>query len=51
MSDDQLVNHGEYTEYYPNGQKFAEGNYDNGVHDGTWSYLARQRPALQDGEL
>ena len=25
MSDDQIVNHGEYTEYYPNGQKFAEG--------------------------
>jgi antitoxin component YwqK of YwqJK toxin-antitoxin module len=38
MSDDSLVNHGAYIEYYPNGQKFAEGNYDNGVHDGTWTF-------------
>lgn len=38
LSDNQVVNHGKFTEYYHNGQKFAEGNYDNGVHDGPWSY-------------
>jgi antitoxin component YwqK of YwqJK toxin-antitoxin module len=38
LSDNQVVNHGKYTEYYRNGQKFAEGNFDNGVHDGPWSY-------------
>jgi antitoxin component YwqK of YwqJK toxin-antitoxin module len=38
LSDNQIVNHGKYTEYYRNGQKFAEGNFDGGVHDGPWSY-------------
>jgi len=38
LSDNQVVNHGKYTEYYRNGQKFAEGNFDGGVHDGPWSY-------------
>jgi antitoxin component YwqK of YwqJK toxin-antitoxin module len=38
LSDDQLVNHGVFTEYYPNGQKFAEGSYKNGVHDGSWTF-------------
>ena len=38
LSDNQVVNHGKYTEYYRNGQKFAEGNFDSGVHDGPWSY-------------
>jgi antitoxin component YwqK of YwqJK toxin-antitoxin module len=38
MSDDSLVNHGTFVEYYPNGQKFAEGTYDSGIHDGTWSF-------------
>jgi len=38
LSDNQYVNHGKYTEYYRNGQKFAEGNFDGGVHDGPWSY-------------
>lgn len=38
MSDDQIVNHGLFTEYYPNGQKFAEGTYKNGVHDGPWTF-------------
>jgi antitoxin component YwqK of YwqJK toxin-antitoxin module len=38
MSDDQIVNHGKFTEYYRNGQKFAEGSYDNGVHEGPWSF-------------
>jgi antitoxin component YwqK of YwqJK toxin-antitoxin module len=38
MSDDQLVNHGTFTEFYPDGKKFAEGTYENGVHNGTWSF-------------
>ncbi|MBA4106671.1 MAG: hypothetical protein C0485_13015 [Pirellula sp.] len=38
LSDNQVVNHGKYTEYYRGGQKFAEGNFDSGVHDGPWSY-------------
>jgi antitoxin component YwqK of YwqJK toxin-antitoxin module len=38
LSDDQLVNHGKFTEYYANGQKFAEGSYDHGVHDGQWTF-------------
>ena len=38
LSDNQVVNHGKYTEYYRNGQKFTEGNFDNGVHEGPWSY-------------
>lgn len=38
LSDDQLVNHGKFTEFYESGQKFAEGNYDNGVHDGPWTF-------------
>jgi antitoxin component YwqK of YwqJK toxin-antitoxin module len=38
MSDDTIVNHGKFTEYYRNGQKFAEGNYENGVFEGPWSF-------------
>jgi antitoxin component YwqK of YwqJK toxin-antitoxin module len=38
LSDDTFVNHGKYIEYYRNGQKFAEGDYENGVHEGPWSY-------------
>jgi antitoxin component YwqK of YwqJK toxin-antitoxin module len=38
MSDDQVINHGKYTEFYENGTKFSEGNYVNGVHDGNWSF-------------
>jgi antitoxin component YwqK of YwqJK toxin-antitoxin module len=38
LSDDQIINDGRYTEYYPNGKKFAEGNYIMGVHDGEWSF-------------
>jgi antitoxin component YwqK of YwqJK toxin-antitoxin module len=38
LSDDQVINHGKYTEYHPNGKKFSEGNYVNGVHDGTWNF-------------
>ena len=38
LSNDQLVNNGQFTEFYPNGKKFAEGRYANGVHDGSWSF-------------
>ncbi len=38
MSDDQIINNGRYTEFYPNGKKFAEGNYVDGAHDGQWSF-------------
>jgi antitoxin component YwqK of YwqJK toxin-antitoxin module len=40
LSDDTLINHGRYAEYYPNsnGQKFAEGSYDHGVHHGAWTF-------------
>lgn len=38
LSDNQIVNHGKFTEYYKNGQKFSEGDFDNGVPNGAWSY-------------
>ena len=38
LSDNQIVNHGAYTEYYENGQKFAEGSYNMGVHHGAWTF-------------
>jgi antitoxin component YwqK of YwqJK toxin-antitoxin module len=40
LSDDQVINHGRYAEYYPGGQgqKFSEGTYDHGVHTGPWSF-------------
>jgi len=37
-SDDRFVADGFYREFYPNGQKFAEGQYKNGRQVGTWSY-------------
>jgi antitoxin component YwqK of YwqJK toxin-antitoxin module len=38
LSDDTYVNDGPYVEYYPDGQKFAEGNYVAGVMEGEWNY-------------
>ncbi len=38
LSTDQYENNGLFTEYYPTGQKFAEGHYVNGVHDGAWTF-------------
>jgi antitoxin component YwqK of YwqJK toxin-antitoxin module len=38
MSDNTIVNHGKFTEFYRNGQKFADGDYENGVLEGSWSY-------------
>lgn len=38
LSDDTYVNDGQYIEYYPDGQKFCEGNYVKGVMEGEWNY-------------
>lgn len=38
LSDDTYVNDGPYIEYYPDGQKFCEGNYVQGVMEGEWNY-------------
>jgi antitoxin component YwqK of YwqJK toxin-antitoxin module len=37
-SDDHFVADGFYREFYPNGQKFTEGQYKDGLQDGTWTY-------------
>ena len=37
-SDDTVKSHGDYTEYYENGQKFSEGRYDEGAPVGEWKY-------------
>lgn len=37
-SDDRFVADGFYREFYPNGEKFAEGQYKNGHQDGAWTY-------------
>jgi len=37
-SDDRLVNDGTFKEYFPNGQIFVEGTYNEGVLDGDWKY-------------
>ncbi|MBX3432329.1 MAG: toxin-antitoxin system YwqK family antitoxin [Pirellulales bacterium] len=38
MSDDTVVNDGLFTEYYHDGQKFAEGTFKQGIHNGTWTF-------------
>lgn len=38
FSDNHFVADGFYREFYPNGQKFAEGQYKNGRQEGTWTY-------------
>lgn len=38
MSDDSYMNDGAYVEYYPDGQKFCEGQYEKGVMAGEWKY-------------
>jgi antitoxin component YwqK of YwqJK toxin-antitoxin module len=38
LSDDTYVNDGQYIEYYPDGQKFCEGNFVKGVMEGEWNY-------------
>jgi antitoxin component YwqK of YwqJK toxin-antitoxin module len=37
-SDDHYVSDGFYHEFYPNGEKFVEGQYKNGRQDGQWTY-------------
>lgn len=38
MSDNSLVYHGVYIEYYPSGKKFTEGRYEKGDQVGAWKY-------------
>jgi len=38
FSDASTVNHGPYTEWHPNGQKFCEGRYEDGKRIGEWTY-------------
>ncbi|MAT70965.1 MAG: hypothetical protein CMJ58_15745 [Planctomycetaceae bacterium] len=38
MSDNTVVNDGTFTEYYHDGQKFAEGTFAKGVHNGEWTF-------------
>jgi antitoxin component YwqK of YwqJK toxin-antitoxin module len=37
-SDNHYVADGFYREYYPNGQKFVDGQYKGGRPDGQWTY-------------
>ena len=37
-SDNHFVADGFYREYYPNGQKFVDGQYKAGRPDGEWTY-------------
>ena len=38
LSDDQVVNHGKYVEFYPDGQQFAEGSFELGLYSGQWKF-------------
>ncbi len=38
MSDNSVVLHGPYFEYYRDGAKFKQGTYLNGLKDGRWGY-------------
>ena len=37
-SDNHFVADGFYREYYPNGQKFVDGQYKSGHQEGEWTY-------------
>ncbi len=37
-SNNEVVFHGRYVEYYPNGQRFKQGMYVDGKQDGLWGY-------------
>ena len=37
-SDNRIVNDGAYREYFPNGQVFVEGQYQEGKQEGEWTY-------------
>lgn len=38
LSNELVLNHGKYTEYYHDGQKYVEGNFQRGIHSGEWQY-------------
>lgn len=38
FSDDSETRHGSYTEYYPEGQLFQQGQYKDGLKVGEWTY-------------
>ncbi|NOY41958.1 MAG: toxin-antitoxin system YwqK family antitoxin [Planctomycetes bacterium] len=38
LSNELVLNHGKYTEYYHDGKKFVEGNFQRGIHSGEWQY-------------
>ncbi|MCH2114044.1 MAG: toxin-antitoxin system YwqK family antitoxin [Pirellulales bacterium] len=38
LSDGTAMNDGKYVEYYQNGQKFVEGEFKMGAHEGPWQY-------------
>lgn len=56
FSDNSMVNHGPYTEWHPNGQKFCEGRYEDGKRIGQWVYYYEdgtkaKMGTYQDGQL
>ena len=50
-SDNHFVADGFYREFYPNGEKFAEGQYKNGRQDGDLDLLVRQRQGLPQSDV
>jgi antitoxin component YwqK of YwqJK toxin-antitoxin module len=55
-SDGHRESDGFYREFYPNGQKFIEGNYRQGKQHGEWSYYyengqLQRKSTYQDGRL
>ncbi len=38
LSNELVLNHGKYVEYYHDGQKYVEGSFQRGVHTGEWQY-------------
>ncbi len=38
MSDDSILNHGPYKEFYRDGKPYCEGQYDHGATTGSWKY-------------
>ena len=50
-SDDSFVADGFYREFYPNGQKFCEGQYRNGHREGTWTFWHDNGTQQRAGDL
>jgi len=38
LSNDQIVNHGKYVEFYQDGNKYSTGTYEMGLYEGPWQY-------------